>query len=121
MACTTAHSMGGRVSDRQSPSEDTVTERATQQDGTYPRPQLVREQWTDLTGTWQFRHDNSDTGRAQQWHLGTEAFERAITVPYPPESTRSGVANPGPHPRSEERRVGKERRSQAHERRSRAE
>ncbi|HLR97359.1 MAG TPA: glycoside hydrolase family 2 TIM barrel-domain containing protein, partial [Jiangellaceae bacterium] len=75
-----------------------MTERATQQDGTYPRPQLVREQWTDLTGTWQFRHDNSDTGRAQQWHLGTEAFERAITVPYPPESTRSGVANPGPHP-----------------------
>jgi beta-galactosidase/beta-glucuronidase len=76
--------------------------RATQQDGTYPRPQLVREAWTDLCGTWQLAFDDAraglDGGWAQLADLADrEVFDRDITVPFPPESYASGVGDAGPH------------------------
>ncbi|RUR01881.1 glycoside hydrolase family 2 protein [Labedella endophytica] len=71
--------------------------RATQQDGSYPRPQLVREQWADLDGTWSFRHDDSSVGLAAGW-AGGFGEARDIVVPFPPESTASGIAEPGFHP-----------------------
>jgi beta-galactosidase/beta-glucuronidase len=79
-----------------------VPPRATQQDGTYPRPQLVREQWTDLCGTWQLAFDDARTGVDEHWagldELGDRSvFDRDVTVPYPPESAASGVGDPGPH------------------------
>ena len=33
---------------------------ASQGDGTYPRPQLVRSEWSDLTGRWGFAVDDDD-------------------------------------------------------------
>ncbi|MGY1670876.1 glycoside hydrolase family 2 protein [Geodermatophilus sp. SYSU D00710] len=77
--------------------------RATQQDGTHPRPQLLREEWTDLCGTWQLAFDDDRAGGAGGWaeltDLGDRAvFDRDVTVPYPPESEASGVADPRPHP-----------------------
>lgn len=71
--------------------------RATSQDGTYPRPQLVREHWTDLSGRWEFQTDDTDVGRADGWHTA-ESLTGTITVPFPPESPASGVGDTGFHP-----------------------
>ncbi len=73
--------------------------RASRQDGTYPRPQLVRQHWLDLDGPWDFAHDDADVGLAERWWTGdAEAFDRQVLVPYPPESPASGIADPGFHP-----------------------
>jgi beta-galactosidase/beta-glucuronidase len=65
-------------------------------DPAYPRPQLVRDRWTDLCGPWQFAHDDADVGLDEGWYDGRE-FDRTIQVPYPPESPASGVGDPGYH------------------------
>ncbi|GAA1325543.1 glycoside hydrolase family 2 TIM barrel-domain containing protein [Pseudonocardia xinjiangensis] len=70
---------------------------ASRQDGTYPRPQMMRSAWADLDGTWSFRHDDADSGLGAQWHTGLPEA-REITVPFPPESVASGIAEPGFHP-----------------------
>lgn len=49
-----------------------------------PVPHLVRDGRLDLCGDWEFGYD--------------EDFGRTITVPYPPESELSGIADPGFHP-----------------------
>src|SRR4029453_2143286 len=64
---------------------------------THPRPQFTREQWIDLNGTWSFAHDDGNIGLAQEWMHKTDVFDKSITVPYPPESRASGVADPKPH------------------------
>lgn len=70
--------------------------RASEQDGSYPRPQLVRRDWFDLSGEWGFRFDDENEGVAAGWHAAP-AFDRTIIVPFPPESTASGIADPGFH------------------------
>jgi beta-galactosidase/beta-glucuronidase len=65
---------------------------------THPSPQLVREQWTDLCGEWGFAHDDDDIGLNEDWPLRADVFTREITVPFPPESQASGIADPAPHP-----------------------
>lgn len=72
--------------------------RATQQDGSYPRPQLLRAEWFDLSGEWEFRHDDDDVGRNAGWWRGGVEFDRRIVVPYPPESPLSGIHATGFHP-----------------------
>jgi beta-galactosidase/beta-glucuronidase len=69
-------------------------------DGTYPRPQLVREHWCDLGGQWGFAYDDSDAGRRESWFAdaGADAFDRTIVVPFPPESPASGIGDTGFHP-----------------------
>jgi beta-galactosidase/beta-glucuronidase len=69
---------------------------ATQQDGSYPRPQSVRASWANLDGPWSFRHDDADAGVADGWPAGF-ADGRPILVPFPPESEASGIAEPGFH------------------------
>ena len=58
----------------------------------YPRPQLVREDWQCLNGTWEFEIDAGESGEARGLptaeHLGGK-----ITVPFCPESRLSGVAH----------------------------
>jgi beta-galactosidase/beta-glucuronidase len=71
--------------------------RATRQDGSHPRPQLIRPRWTDLSGPWGFAHDDADEGETLGWHRRPVA-DRTITVPFPPESPASGVADTGFHP-----------------------
>ncbi|PPB47968.1 glycoside hydrolase family 2 [Arthrobacter pityocampae] len=71
---------------------------ASTQDGTYPRPQLLRRRWSDLSGQWEFSHDDDDAGEAASWFSATEPFPLTITVPYPPESALSGVHETGFHP-----------------------
>ena len=59
----------------------------------HPRPQLERAQWRDLCGEWRFAFDD-----AQSWRVPDDVtFDRTITVPYPPESAASGIADTGFH------------------------
>lgn len=51
----------------------------------YPRPQLVREQWQNLNGLW-------DYAILPQGKTLPEKFDGKILVPYPVESSLSGVA-----------------------------
>lgn len=70
---------------------------ASRQDGSYPRPQLLRASWCDLDGPWSFRHDDDGAGTAAGWPNGFSGGPQ-IEVPFPPESTASGIAEPGFHP-----------------------
>ena len=75
---------------------------ASHQDGEYPRPQLVRDNWTDLSGRWQFTFDDARMGADDAWAALTDlsdrsVFDRDITVPFPPESEASGIGDRGPH------------------------
>ena len=68
-------------------------------DGSYPRPQLVRDDWKSLDGTWDFAFDGERDGERQRWQDGDAAhFDRTIDVPFPPESPASGVHDKGFHP-----------------------
>jgi beta-galactosidase/beta-glucuronidase len=64
----------------------------------YPRPQLVRPDWTDLGGRWQFTFDDDEIGLDRGWHRDSAPFDREIVVPFPPESPASGIHETGFHP-----------------------
>lgn len=68
----------------------------SEQDGRYPRPQLVRPRWTDLGGVWEFDYDDDDRGLADGWTTG-HRLTRTIVVPFPPESPASGIGDTGYH------------------------
>ncbi|MGB9800319.1 MAG: glycoside hydrolase family 2 protein [Thermanaerothrix sp.] len=53
----------------------------------YPHPQLVREDWLNLNGVWQF-------GIAPRAQAVPPAFKGEILVPFPIESALSGVMRP---------------------------
>jgi beta-galactosidase/beta-glucuronidase len=72
--------------------------RASRQDGTYPRPQLVREQWSSLDGEWEFAYDDADAGLAERWAEREDVdFPLTITVPFVPESRASGIGDTSFH------------------------
>lgn len=50
----------------------------------YPRPQMRREQWTNLNGMWQYAIMSRDAGEPAHW-------DGEIRVPFPIESRLSGV------------------------------
>lgn len=68
----------------------------SEQDGTYPRPQLLRDSWAELGGPWEFDYDDADEGRGRGWATG-HALARTIVVPFPPESPASGIGDTGYH------------------------
>ena len=90
----------------------------------YPRPQMVRRDWLNLNGTWQFEVDAGDSGVDRG--LRERDLAESILVPFAPESKASGIGNTdfmnavwyrrrvqipdewAGRDRSEERRVGKE-------------
>jgi beta-galactosidase/beta-glucuronidase len=74
--------------------------RASRQDGSYPRPQLVREHWVDLSGEWRLRFDDEHVGLSERWFAPEQLvlFDRTVVVPFPPESAASGVHDTGFHP-----------------------
>ncbi|WP_127593066.1 glycoside hydrolase family 2 protein [Paenibacillus lautus] len=63
----------------------------------YPRPQLVRENWENLNGEWDFRFDDAWEGESGKWYdrLGAD---RKITVPFAYETKASGIADESFHP-----------------------
>lgn len=70
---------------------------ATESDGSYPRPQLVRPDWLEIGGAWQFDFDDTDEGLSRGWQASGAALARTITVPFPPESPASGIGDTGYH------------------------
>lgn len=71
--------------------------RASDQDGTYFRPQLVREHFQDLSGEWEFAFDDRDLGLSEGWHRGEKSLSSKILVPFPPESKLSGIGETSFH------------------------
>lgn len=71
----------------------------------YPRPQLRRERWLNLNGTWRFAIDHDDVGKAAGWNnsssteldLGNGPIGDSILVPFCPEARLSGVGDAGYH------------------------
>jgi beta-galactosidase/beta-glucuronidase len=76
---------------------ETSTMRASEQDGSYPRPQLMRREWADLSGEWEFGYDDDDVGLREGWQEGRRSLAGSITVPFPPESPASGVGDTSFH------------------------
>ncbi|MBO2516180.1 MAG: beta-galactosidase [Clostridiales bacterium] len=58
----------------------------------YPRPQMVRNNWMNLNGEWQFEIDQGCSGEARGL-VEAECLSGRITVPFCPESRLSGVNN----------------------------
>lgn len=55
----------------------------------YPRPQMRRDLWTCINGTWQFEVDAADSG--EERGLRQRSLRDAITVPFAPEAPLSGL------------------------------
>ncbi|GAA3895305.1 glycoside hydrolase family 2 TIM barrel-domain containing protein [Leifsonia kafniensis] len=68
------------------------TPTASAQDGTYPRPQLMRPNWRELDGQWDFGFGTDPI----QTHTSA-IFDKSILVPFPPESPASGIGDTGYH------------------------
>ena len=64
-------------------------------DAAYPRPQLRRDDWMSLNGTWKFTYD--DEGHYSR-PADVAEWSQAIEVPFAPESVRSGIGDTGFHP-----------------------
>ena len=56
----------------------------------YPRPELVRSEWLNLNGAWDFAFDPGASGEARGM-AGGEGFDRKIVVPFAFESPLSGI------------------------------
>jgi beta-galactosidase/beta-glucuronidase len=58
----------------------------------YPRPQLVRQNWTSLNGLWDFTFDND-----KQYNVNNVNFNQKINVPFAPETKLSGIGDTNFH------------------------
>src|SRR5262249_32498884 len=56
----------------------------------YPRPQLVRQEWQNLNGLWEFAFDDDDKGRSAGWSSG-KTLPMKILVPWTFEAALSGI------------------------------
>jgi beta-galactosidase/beta-glucuronidase len=71
----------------------------------YPRPQLRRQDWTNLNGEWRFAFDDSDAGLANGWqsvtpedlHSDGSPFDWDIVVPFCYQSKLSGIGETAFH------------------------
>jgi len=58
----------------------------------YPRPQLVRNEWMNLNGSWQFETDPGKSGWQRGLHEQRQ-LSSMINLPFCPESRLSGIGN----------------------------
>ena len=58
----------------------------------YPRPQLVRCDYLNLNGEWEFEIDNAKCGMDKEF-FKRDALKSHIIVPFCPESELSGINN----------------------------
>ena len=58
----------------------------------HPFPQMVREDWINLNGEWEFEIDNGVSGKDRKFYE-RESLDSKIIVPFCPESELSGVGN----------------------------
>lgn len=59
----------------------------------YPRPQFVRDNWTNLNGKWNFAFDRDDSGESKGYANGFTA-ETQINVPFAYQCEASGIGDP---------------------------
>lgn len=64
----------------------------------YPRPQLVRSDWLNLNGEWEFDFDDADQGLTAGWWRDGHPLAARIVVPFPFQSRLSGIGDTGSHP-----------------------
>ncbi len=58
----------------------------------HPRPNFKREPWHNLNGPWRFAFDPRLVGEQLNWYQPSQPKDLTITVPYPWESSLSGLA-----------------------------
>ena len=56
----------------------------------YPRPEMVRGEWMNLNGWWDFALDLAASGEEKEFVQG-RGFDQKILVPFAPESELSGI------------------------------
>ena len=62
----------------------------------YPRPQMVRTDWVNLNGKWDFAFDDQNAGEKLGWQKGFEK-QYDIEVPFTYETKMSGIGREEPH------------------------
>lgn len=63
----------------------------------YPRPQLVRENWLNLNGVWDFQFDDANVGLEEKWYQEKKIFREKIIVPFAYETEKSGIGDRSRH------------------------
>ena len=64
----------------------------------YPRPQLVRDNWTSLNGTWDSCFDDEARGERGSWYQMWPVNQaQTIEVPFTYETKRSGIGDERAH------------------------
>lgn len=63
----------------------------------YPRPQMVRDKWTNLNGEWQFAFDDENKGLSEEWFKLDQIADQTIQVPFVYQSELSGINNQDNH------------------------
>jgi len=63
----------------------------------YPRPQLVRKDWIDLNGAWDFQFDDENQGEWEKWYTCFPQDHLKIEVPYTYETELSGISDTSLH------------------------
>lgn len=62
----------------------------------YPRPQFVRDNWTNLNGEWDFSFDDDNIGEYEQWYKFLKS-DKKINVPFTYETKLSGICDESIH------------------------
>ncbi|MDB5054820.1 MAG: beta-galactosidase/beta-glucuronidase [Bacilli bacterium] len=57
----------------------------------YPRPNLVRTEWQNLNGTWQFAFDDYNVGTVKRWFESGKTLDQTIEVPFVYQTELSGI------------------------------
>lgn len=57
----------------------------------HPKPQFMRDTWTNLNGNWSFAYDFERKGLESEWQNHPDRFDKTIVVPFCVESELSGI------------------------------
>lgn len=57
----------------------------------YPRPNLVRAQWMNLNGEWDFEFDDNNVGLKEKWQKPSRKYSKKINVPFAFQTILSGI------------------------------
>lgn len=63
----------------------------------YPRPQLVRKNWENLNGNWNFAFDDKNIGEKEKWFENFPENAKTILVPFTYETKMSTIQDEKPH------------------------
>ena len=64
----------------------------------YPRPQMRRNEWITLNGSWQFCFDDEDKGLKNKYYAGDFENKLNIEVPFSYQYPESGIGQTEYHP-----------------------